>query len=618
MPLDQVSLRPGINSMASRSLNAGGYSDGSLVRFRAGLPEKMGGWRKFFTDLLIGRCRSIHAFTELAGDKLLGFGTHNHVYVSRGGALVDVTPVDTSLTTGLPVTYTTTLLSTVGTVLTITTSAPHGRAAGDYVTLDTITGTTRTPTVATCGGVALTGDFLVTSVPSSTTLTVTLATAAATATNATGYTLTPFMPAGQQDNIAGLGWGAGGWGVAGWGSPASVGANTLPIRIVSLDNWGQDMLIGPSQERIYSWSPDSTGAVTNRAVPIVNTTPAQGPPLRNGMLLVGSPERHVILLGTSSLNLTTGFDPMLIRWSHAEDNTQYLASSTNSAGSFRLQGGSTIMGGYNGNGQTLIWTDTMLHSMRFIGLPYVYSINKIGEHCGLISQKAFAESNGTVYWMGAKAFWRFQGGSPELVPCSMLAEVFGRLNQAQRNKIICGTDTGYNEVTWYYPADGASENSRYVTYNTVEGVWYGGALARSAWIDTELFDQPIATTSGGQVYQHNTGFDADGAAMGDFIQSGYWDMGAGEQIMFASKIIPDFIGTDIGALQGTLQVTFLIQEYPHGRVTTKGPYPITAGTLQRSFRARGRQMALRIESVGTGGNWRLGKLRANYQTDGMR
>lgn len=618
MPLDSVDLRPGINSMASRSLNKGGYSDASLVRFRGGLPEKMGGWTKFSTELLTGNCRSLLPFTQLAGDTLLGLGTSNHVYVWKGGVTYDVTPVDTSLTTGAALAYTTSLLATDGTTLTITTTAAHARTVGDYVTLDTITGTSRTATTATVGGVLLDGDFVVTSVPTSTTLTVELATAATVASTATAYTLTPFMPAGQANNTDGLGWGAGGWGSAGWGVPAEISAATLAIRMVSLDAWGQDMLFCPSQERIYSWSPDSTGAVTARGAPIINTTPANGPPQRNGMLLVGSPERHVILLGCSSLNSTGGFDPMLIRWSHAEDNTTYLASSTNSAGSFRLQGGSKIVGAYNGNGQTLIWTDTMLHSMRFIGLPYVYSINKVGEHCGLISQKAHSESNGTVYWMGAKAFWRFQGGSPELVPCTMLAEVFSRLNPAQRSKIISGTNTAYNEVWWHYPADGASENSRYIVFNTVEGVWYGGDLARSAWCDSELFDFPLAVTAEGQIYNQDDGFDADGAAMGDFIQTGYWDMSAGEQIIFASQIIPDFIGTDIEAFQGTVQVTFTVQEYPHGRITTKGPYAITASTLRRAFRARGRQMALRIESVGTGGNWRLGNCRVNYQPDGMR
>lgn len=612
MPLDKITLRPGVNSMATPTLNAGGWSDASLVRFRGGLPEKWGGWTKFVSPPLIGKCRALLAFNELAGDKLLGAGTNSRLYMVRGNVLYDITPIDRTVAT--------TLLATTNgsTVLTVTTGTPHGLAVGDWITFDSFIGMSRTASGITLGGQPLTGDYEVAAITSTTVCTVRLAAAATTASTATPATVTCYLPSGPADATPGLGWGAGGWGLSGWGVPSTVPANMLPARIWSLDSWGQAMLGVPTQERLFLWAPDASGNVSSRAAVVTCSTPANGPPLRINMVLAGSPERHAILLGCSDLNSALNYDGMLVRWSDVEDYTTYRATATNSAGSFRLQGGSTIVGAFNANLQTLIWTDLSMHSMRFIGLPYVYSFNKLGMNCGLIAQRAYGEINGTVFWMSQRNFWRFQGGTPELLDCTMLEEVYARLTVSQKSKIVAGTNASDGEVIWFYPADGSQECNRYVAYNSLENCWYGGDLARTAWADSEIFDHPIGCDPSGQLFNHEDGQDADGAPMGDFVQSGYWDMSDGEMMIFADRIIPDFADTAAGRMRGTLQIMVLVQDYPNGRVVRKGPFTVTAGTPLRGLRARGRQMAIRIESVGTGGDWRLGAVRVNYQPDGMR
>lgn len=615
MPLSKVVLTPGINTMASRTLNKGGYSDCNLVRFRAGLPEKMGGWRKAIGDVLQGFARTLLAFTSLAGDKMLAAGTHSHIYVVRGGSAIDITPIDRTLTTavnGISVTD-------GSTTVRVTTTVVNDMVVGDRFTFDTVTGTTSAPSGLTVGGIVIAGEYLVTEIVNPSQFRFEAATpGTSTATGGSGAAITCFLPTGMTDFTPGLGWGAGGWGLSGWGMPASVAASDLPARIVSLDAWGQGLIIVPTQDRLFSWFPDEDGDVTDRAQLVTNATPGDGPPERIYMALIGAPERHVILLGCSDLDSGLSYDPMLVRWSDVDDYTSYRASSTNSAGSYRLQGGAQIMGARSSKLTTLIWSDTSLFSMRFIGLPYVYAIDRVAVNCGLIAQLAHAELNGTTFWMAGKAFWLYQGGSPKILPCTILEEVFGRMTVGQAGKVHAGVNTRAAEVWWFYPADGSTECNRYAAYNTLENLWYGGALTRTVWSGEDTFDNPIGIDPDGQMWNHEVGTDADGAPMGDFIETGYWDMADGEAMIFASQLIPDFTGTDGPDMGGEVQITVLVTDYPNRPPRVKGPYPIRGNTLRRGFRARGRQMALRIEGMSLDADWRLGALRVNTQADGMR
>ena len=622
MPQVRLEFQPGVNTMRTPTLNKGGWSASNLVRFRQGLPEKWAGWAKYSATLLTGVCRSLLSFATLAGDKLLAAGTHNHLHLFRGGVLYDLTPVDRTVAVAANKISTT---NGSAVVKVDTTVNNHGLKAGDYFTFDTIAGQTRTGSGITIATVSLAGaDFFVLALDASNPLTQFTFTAASAANATTTYgstaTLTCYLPAGSQDPTAGLGWGAGGWGVSGWGAPAAVAATTLPARFWSMDAWGQALIAAPSQGALMAWAPDSSGNVTTRAAIVTNGTAAYGPSLQNGYIIVAMPERHLLALGAAGLNSTTGWDPMLVRWCDAEDYTTWNATSTNSAGSFRIQGGTQLVAGWNTTLQTLIWSDTHLHLCRFIGLPYVYSFTMLGQGCGLVGPRAFASYGPVVYWMSSRGFWSYAGGGPQQLMCPLLETVFGSLNVAQQSKVTAGINNTTGEVIWFYPSGSSLEPDSYAAYCPAEAAVFGqdhawtcGTLQRSAWLDSDLLGSPLGVTSGGQIYQHEIGYDADGTAMGDSLTSGYVDVAEGENIMLLTQLAPDFNNQ-----VGPVNVTFLTRDWPNSPTRTRGPYTVAASTTTRGFRARARQIAMKIESVGTGSSWRLGAMRANIQPDGQR
>lgn len=612
MALAKITLRPGIDRQSSQTAAEGGWWNADRVRFRGGMPEKLGGWQRLLDTVLEGRSRAIMAWQLLIGDYLAAVGTNVRLYIYAGGEVTDITPVHAEIA----------ILDQISTVagsadVTVDFSTAHGAGEGDVLTFDAISGTSRTPSGITVGGIAFTGDYVVQTVPTATQLTITAATTA-TATVAGGggaATVTFFLPTGPESETAGLGYGAGSYGLGTYGTPATVSATTLAVRFWGLDAWGEVLLANPSQAGLYYWQADATGAITDRAALVVNGTAAEGPPLRIGSMLVAMPQRQVLLLGCSDLNDDANFDPMLLRYSDIEDYSQYFASSTNSAGSIRLQGGTELMAGFNTQLQTLIWSDTQLFGLRFIGQPYIYRVDVLGRACGIIGPKAFAEVSGAVYWMSENGFFVFRGGAPELVPCSVWDDVFLNLNREQAIKAVAGANSLFGEVWWFYPSETAQENDRFVVYNTMERVWYGGTMARTAWLDRGVFAAPMAADPDtGLLYEHEIGVDADGAAMGEWIEAGWFDIGEGEKLMFLSRLLPDW-----RRLEGAARLTVSFTDYPGRTARVRGPFTVTAETEQVMVRARGRQITFRIDGdPDPGGNWRLGALRADSQPDGTR
>lgn len=612
MALQKVVLRPGVDRQASQTAGEGGWWDSNRVRFRGGMPEKIGGWQRLVSTVLEGRVRAIMAWQLLIGDVLAAIGSNVRLYVYKGGTVTDITPVDRIEE----------IVDGISTVLdsrevTFEFGSAHGAIEGDILTLDTISGTSRTPSGITVGGVSFSGDYSVLTVVSSTILTIQVE-AAATATVAGGggtADVTFFLPTGPESETAGLGYGAGAYGIGGYGEPAAVAATTLAVRFWALDAWGEILLANPSQAGLYFWEASSTGLITDRAELVLNGTASDGPPLRIGSMLVAMPQRQVVLLGCSDLNSAANFDPLLVRWSDIEDFTQYRAASTNSAGSVRLQGGTEILAGFNSQLQTLIWTDTLLYGMRFIGQPYIYRFDVLGRACGIIGPKAFAEVSGAVYWMSENGFFVFRGGAPEQLPCSVWDDVFLNLNREQAIKVVAGANSLFGEVLWFYPSAGSIECDRYVAFNTLERVWYGGALPRTAWLDRGVFPAPMAADPGtGRIYEHEQGVDADGEVMGEWIESGWFDVGDGEQMMFVDRLLPDW-----RRLAGQVRLTVSFTDYPGRTPRVRGPFPVVAETEQVAVRVRARQVALRIDGdTQLGGNWRFGALRADTQADGRR
>jgi hypothetical protein len=607
MPQQKLIFRPGVNTMQTATANEGGWSDANLVRFRQGQPEKWRGWVKYVPTKMAGVCRSLLAFSSLQGDRLFAAGTNERCYLSKAGDLFDVTPVDRTVAAS------SVAVTSGSTAIVVTTGATHGCAVGDWVTFDTISGQARTPSGLIVGGLTLYGDYKVTNVASGTVFTINAASAATSTAYISTGTVTCYLGSGAANATPGLGWGAAGWGVTAWNTPATSSSLVIQPRIWSLDAWGQTLLASPAFGPLYAWSPDSSFNVSTRLALVTNGTPSYGPPKEIGSIVVAMPERHVLALGASDLGATTNYDPMLVRWCTAEDYTTWNALATNSAGSFRLQGGTRIIAGWNTTLQTLIWTDTALHVCRFLGGTFIYGFTMAAQNCGILAPKAYAELNGAVYWAGTHSFWRYAGGSVERLTCTVEDTVFAQMTGAQQSKVTAGVNVQTGELIWFYPKGGSIECNAYVTYSPSEGVWSIGTLPRTAWLGHDLADGPVAAGTDGYLYQHETGVDANGAPMGDSITSGYADIDDGENLMLVTQYAPDFM-----ELSGAVQVTFLIRDWPNSDPRVKGPFLINGDKLTQGFRARGRQMAIQIGSVGAGSYWRLGANRVNAQRDGKR
>lgn len=334
--------------------------------------------------------------------------------------------------------------------------------------------------------------------------------------------------------------------------------------------------------------------------------PIRSPSLVNSYVVVGATERRAILLGSGDLGDDTNFDPMLIRWSDLEDYTNFYPEPASSAGLRRAQEGSRLVAGCNLTLMSIVWSDTAAHQMRFVGAPYWYAVEVIGRNCGLVGPGAFTEMGGAVYWMGQNSFWMWRGGAPVQLQCTYQEAVFSDINRDQIARVSCGTNISSYEVIWFYPSMSSptGECDRYVIFNASEGRWYGGVLSRTAWIDAAAVDRPLAADPSGLLYQHETGVDADGAAMGEFIESGFVDIADGEPFSFIERIIPDW-----QRLSGAVRVYVKVQDDPGGFVRQRGPYNISATTRFVGCRSRGRALALRIEGVGAGGDWRMGQVR---------
>lgn len=422
---------------------------------------------------------------------------------------------------------------------------------------------------------------------------------------ADGDTLNDITPAGlapgQASNSYGMGWGSGPWGAGTYGTSRSGLVVTGDLRLWSLDHWGEDLVACIRGGGMYAWAPTGGFGVKAAAIP--------GAPAVSGSILVGMPERHLIAFGSSA---GAAYDPLLVRWSDVEDRTSWIATATNSAGSYRIVGGSEIRAGLASTQEILIWTDTVLYAMRFQGLPYVYGFFLIATGCGVIAPGAAVVMGGVAYWMGMQGFYRY-AGQVQPIPCTVWDTVFRDLTPRQQAKIVAGANSGFNEVWWFFPSADAVENDSYVVLNVVTGEWTSGKLSRTAWIDAVRFGFPLACGPDGQLYTHEFGTDADGAGLPAFVESGYVDLAAGQEFMILDQLIPDFRDH-----AGPVWITLKAQAEPNGPVKAKGPFAVTPTTRLRSPRLRGRQMAVRIESNTPGAFWRLGALRLRIAPDGRK
>ncbi len=655
MPLQKLQFRPGVNREGTTLSNEGGWYDCDKVRFRSGYPEKIGGWAALSYNTFLGVCRSLWNWVTLKGYNLMGVGTNLKFYVEYGGGYNDITPLRTTTTN------TATFAATAGSnVITVTDASVGSYQAGDFVTYSGANslGGDITATV-------LNQEYQITSFISGTVYTITAAVTANSSDVGNGggaVTAKYQISTGSAITTAGTGWGAGPWNAGssgdpwahGWGTGYTSGI-TQQLRLWSQSNFGEDLLFSPRGGALYLWTPGA------------GTTPAFGTPgqLVSGVdvpsvlnqVMVSDSSRIVIAFGCNDYGAygTTPQDPMLVRWTAQESYTDWAPTALNQAGSYRLSHGSYIVAALQTRQEILIWTDTALYSMQYLGPPYVFGFTLLADNISIVSPNAMSTAAGVVYWMGTDKFYVYSG-RVETLPCAVRSFVYEDFNRDQEAQVCSGTNEGFSEIWWFYPSEtGANgtgtignpntEIDRYVIFNYLDRVWYYGNMARTAWIDSGIRNYPNAATYGGLIVQHESAID-DGTTnppspIPCYVQSSDFDIGDGHNYGFVWRMLPDV--TFDGSLNPS-QDPASTTNYPSIQMTLRprqnpgSPYGVSNSPTVRSdnsyinrnvytvqefteivyTRVRGRQLALKIESDQLGTQWQLGVPRLDVRPDGRR
>jgi hypothetical protein len=724
--LQKIGFQPGFNKQITETTAEGQWVDGDNVRFRYGTPEKIGGWSQLGENKLTGAARALHHIVNNSGTKFAIIGTNRILYAYTGGIFYDISPIKT--TTTLTNAFTTVNGSTS---VTITFSTDHGINANDIILLDNFTAITGSDYTA-----ADFDDkkFMVTSIPTATTLTITMPTAetGAGATLSGGIRVQHYYPVGPAQQLPGFGYGLGQWGgtvtgeatttlvnsinavqttgieltdssqfptsgtnyiqigteeisytgitsgvlsgvtrgvrnttaaihnagdtitntsdYIGWGEAAS-GDFVVDPGHWSIDNFGAKVIALIHDAQCFEWDSNAIDAVNNRATLI------SGAPTASRDMLVSTPDRHLVFLGTeTTIGDPTTQDLMFIRFSDQEDINDYTPTSVNTAGTQRLSDGSRIVGAVRGRDAIYVWTDTSLFTMRFVGAPFTFGFAQVGTNCGLIGESAALEVDGAAYWMSENGFFKYSGNLESMV-CLVEDYVYNDLNTTASQLIYAGLNNLFGEITWFYCTEGSTVVNRSVTYNYIEStpqrpIWTTGTLARTTWVDSAVFGLPHATyynaaddssfdvignTDGSTIYfEHEKGTDealSSGVnAITSNIESGDFDISArrgitgqstgmpdlrgdGEYIMKVRRFIPDFLSQT-----GDTQITLQLRNYSNDSYSGSplGPFTITSSTDKVDTRARGRAMSLKIANTGSSQSWKLGTFKLDIQPDGRR
>jgi hypothetical protein len=615
MPLTQLNFQPGIDTENTPSGAEGRWIDCDKVRFRKGLPQKIGGWTKFSEAYYVGVGRALEQWFALDGARYEALGTDRKIYVYQGGDNQDITPIRRLTGTLVNV------ISTTNTSATLTISdSSHGASVGDFVTLSDVS--------ANVGGITSTvldAEYEILTVTNADAYTVL---SSATATSTAGPTANCKaryqLSIGPSEQTFGFGWGAGTWNAGTWNTPRTSSQITLDARLWSINNWGEDLIITQKDGETYEWD-TSAGMSGNRATVVANA------PTTSTLSLVSTETRHVVCMGTeTTIGIDTTQDKMFIRWSDQENYNQWTANVTNSAGSQRIAGGSEIRCARPAKGTILVWTDTTMQSMSFIGPPFIFGFRQLGNDCGAVGLNSAIVIDDVAYWMSDGQFFRYAGSVQE-IPCPILNHVFDDINKTQYPQVYAAQNSNFSEVIWYYCSSSSNQCDRYVIYNYLENSWYFGTMDRSTYQDNGVELNPLATeylstsnvatysainglTQGRSIiYAQESGVNADGAALPAFIQSGDGDIADGETFSFINKVIPDFQNQT-----GNTVITLSVKDYPNDSATVGETLTVNNTTRFVNTRIRGRQSNIKIENTAVGDNWRFGTLRVNIKQDGKR
>tara|TARA_R100001480_G_scaffold147958_1_gene147097 strand:+ start:745 stop:2910 length:2166 start_codon:yes stop_codon:yes gene_type:complete len=721
MALITLDFLPGIDKQDTTKGAERRFIDSNNVRFRYGLPEKVGGWSSLLPDKIVGVVRAQHPFTDLDGNRYVALGTDKFLLLYFEGQLFDITPIKSSLTSSTMAT------TDESTSVTITTSSAHGAKAGDIVQLDSVT---------LPSGTGLSASnfedvkFQVITAPSTTTFTIT-STAAATATVSTGGSITCkfYEPVGPREQTYGYGWGVGNWGgtidsaaattvnealdasettitltsaasfptagtilvdselitytgkstndltgctrgalgstaathsngatatnasdFGGWGVAVKADQVQLEPGLWSLDNFGQVLVATVANGKTFTWNAGATTPTANRASTSTSSFSTSNNPTASRATLISPTTRHLIHFGTeTTIGTTSTQDDMFIRFGDQEDINTFIPSAINAAGTQRLQDGTKIVGAIKAKETILIWTDTALYTMKFIGAPFTFGFEQVGTNCGLIGKNAAVEIDGVAYWMSNNGFFLFDGTVKSL-PCSVEDFVYDDIDLTKGQQITAGVNNLFTEIIWWYPTSGQSFNNRLVAYNYLEsmgsqvpgGIWYTSTEGRTSWMDAKIYPKPYATSYtstdtgtfptiqgvtglGATIYfEHEVGnnqinTDGSSTAISSFVQSYDFDLegqgSEGDRFLSVRRFVPDF-----KVLEGTAKVTLAVKRFPSQEDSSTGlsPFSITSSTTKKDTRARGRYVNIKIENDDIDQSWRFGTFSLDVQADGGR
>jgi hypothetical protein len=617
MPLKKIALKSGVNRENTRYASEGGWYECDKIRFRQGTPEKIGGWQRISTTTFLGVCKSLWSWVTLGSLQLIGVGTNLKFYVERGGSYNDITPLRATVSLTDP------FETTVGSSIVEVTDAAGGYIDGDFVTFSGATAV---------GGIAantLNQEYQI-SYTSGNSYTIDVGTNATSSVTGGGSVSAAYqINIGPAFTIPLTGWGSSFWGSGTWGFGAE---STESLRLWSQSNFGEDLIFGPRGGAIYYW--DATSGTSSRGVLLSSLGGASGVPTVQNYILISDISRFVFCFGANPIGSVTQ-DPMVVRWSDQEDATNWTPAATNQAGSLRFSRGTEIVTAAQSRQEVLVWTNSSLYSMQYVGAPEVWTAQLVGENISIASQNSVAYSNGVAYWMGRDKFYKYDGRTQPLI-CNLRKFIFDDLNPAQYDQVFAGTNESYHEVWWFYCSSNSTAVDKYVIYNYIENVWYYGTMARTAWLDSGLREYPLAATYSNNLVNHEIGVDdaetATPQAIHAFVASAEFDLDDGHQFMFIWRMLPDIRFDGSTAENPSAVMTLLplansgsgynspLSEGGSnaGTVIRTATLPIEQYTGQVNVRVRGRQLAIKVESTDLGVTWQLGVPRADMRSDGRR
>ena len=501
------------------------------------------------------------------------------------------------------------------------TATSHGGITGNFVNFTS---------TSTFYGVTITGWYQMTVIDANT-YDITASTNATNSASSQGGSVTAQYQIDTGTDIAVplSGWGSGAWGSGSWGNSATTAQD---LRLWSQANFGENLVFGPRGGGMYYWT--AANGVTSIGVNISTIVGASDVPIIQNYIAISDVSRFVFAFGCNDYGSSVQ-DPMLIRWSDQESITMWTPAATNQAGSLRLSHGSLIVTAMQVRQEVLVWTDSSLYSLQYLGPPAVWGSTLLGDNISIVGENGTALASGVVYWMGRDKFYRYDG-SVSTLSCDLRQFIYGNINLSQASQFFASTNEGFNEVWFYYCSEGSTVIDTYVVYNYLEQVWYYGYLGRTAWLDTGLRNYPLAATYANNIVYHEYGVD-DGtslpaSAIDSYIVSSEFDIDDGHNFGFVWRILPDL--TFRGSTSDNPNVTMTL--YPLQNSGSGYNDPLSEGgsayaTVARTsevlveqftgtiyVRVRGRQMAFKVENNNLGDQWQLGAPRIDIRPDGRR